>query len=293
MSIYGGLRDNIFVWKETEEQTPELTQYWGTLWKSSLNHIERTLISDSRTAKFNQDIYGDKIFWIAQKRPEDDYTGHLYSLDGAGKEIQIDQSASGVSLFTVSEKYIVWVNGLKELIRFAISDGTETVLASFNYPVGTMAQWEKDFYISDLNNSPDPGSFCGVSIYKYDLDTSEVTPFKLNEGYIDYFVDDVWEDWLLFTTCNEGGVGDDSQDTCCLKQGLGDVYLRYLPTGEEWNLSNSFGDQVLARMWGPLVVWRDGRNRESGHGNALYGIDLCKHPELKSRFSECQARKKR
>ncbi len=285
-SLNGSIRDNHIIWEEIEEWTEGQTQKRGSLWSSPLDKIQRIQVSDSITAKFTQHIYGDRFYWIGRNRVEDDPTGHVYTLNEQGQEEHLDQASGSVATFTVYDNMLTLLNGANQLIRLNLDDRSETLIHDYAYAVGNLAQWGHTLYATDLSNSPNPFSHCGVSIITYNLDTLERTPLKQNDGEREYWVEDVWEDWMVFVTCNEGAA-DDPNETCCESSGMGDIWLRYLPTGEEWNLSDAFGDQVGARMWGPLVIWRDGRNRIDGKGKALYGIDLCKHAELKSRFSEC------
>ena len=130
---------------------------------------------------------------------------------------------------------------------------------------------------------------CGYSILKYDLETGEETIFKQSTGLDDWLVWDIWEDWLVYTDYSKGGGVIEEADKCRYVGADGDLILHYLPTGEEWNLTDIEKPQEQAAMWGPLIVWKDSRHAERPPWNIsnVFGVDLCMHPELKSRFEAC------
>ena len=101
----------------------------------------------------------------------------------------------------------------------------------------------------------------------------------------DRYVDDVWEDWMVYSDYSEATGPYEGNETCRYFYGNGDVILRYLPTGEEWNLTNMAGDQSRSDIWDHLVVWRD--ERADLAREDMYGRDLCLHPELSTRFPSC------
>ncbi len=118
------------------------------------------------------------------------------------------------------------------------------------------------------------------------------------ENNINKLFYDVWEDWIVYGDYDPER-SPDTRSTCGYNnQAAAEIILRYLPTGEEWNLSKKAGEQLDARMWGPLVVWADYPWKEYDDGSSyispiqdVNGIDLCMHPELKDRFPECAGRK--
>ena len=241
----------------------------------------------SKTAKFTQKIFGDNIYWEAMNRKEQDYARHIYTFNNRGEETRVPYSFNGIYDFSVYGNNMLLVNSGNRLVKFDLKTKAETFIFVSGWPYSSPIATADKVYITDLTNSPDPGTHCEASINAFDLTTLEKTTIKANIGMTDYSVEDVWKDWMVYVNCNEGNPDPERYDQCCTGWGHGDVFLYNLKTKEEWNLTNSFGDQISAHIWGPMVVWKDGRHHENGEGKALYGIDLCMHPELKNKFKEC------
>lgn len=291
-TLNGAIRDNMMSWEEVEELNEQQDrQLWASLWTSSLTRISRTKLPTSETAKYSQRIYSGKIYWNGVNYKENDNIGHIFTLNENGQEEQVDQSEINIGSFSVHGKNLIWKNSSNQLIKFDLETKTETLIFDSGWSFGVPIATEQKVYVSDSSASPHPEYDCGFSINAYDLTTLEKETVKANEGLTDYFLDDIWEDWMVYVNCDEGGLEKATETAkCCMARAHGDVFLHQLSTGEEWSLTGTFGEQVAAKMWGPIVVWKDGRNRENGEGKALYGIDLCLHPELKDRFEECKSK---
>jgi len=290
-TLHAHLRDNTIMWSETEEMDQvELTEVWSSLWTSSLKQIIRTKLPTSETAKFQQQVFEDDLYWIAVDYQGSDSQVYLYTMNENGQEEVVGNSTKSIASFSTYGNNILWKNSGNELIKYDLTTKQETFIFDHGWGYSDPIATANKVYITDLTSSPDPSSYCGASINAFDLNTFERTTIKQNVGLTDYAVSDVWEDWMVYVNCNEGNPDPEKDDRCCTGWGHGDVFLYNLTTKEEWPISASFGDQGDARMWGPLIIWHDGRHRENGEGHALYGIDLCLHPELKSKFDECKSR---
>jgi hypothetical protein len=211
---------------------------------------------------------------------------HLYTLDVNEVEKRVDTLGTNVLSFVGDNSIIVYQDGFYSLIYIDLENNIEKILTAQQNTIFGASIWGATSYVSDYS-----GFLCGASIWKYDLTTGLKSSAKQSVGMHDYLIQDIWQDWLVYLNCDEGG-GTGDRTYCCFNGGTADVYIMYIPTGETWNISNNQYGQWWARIWDHLVVWRDSRNPEINEQHIymrddLYGIDLCLHPELKTRFPSC------
>ena len=224
-----------------------------------------------------------RYFWTASEPDQDVY--HLFTLGSNNLKKRLDnvpsESGIGVGAYDVSAdgSYLAYWQWGERIIHVDLETYTETIIKDRPYLKQNVVVEQDRIYWSDADTAEAPSHQCGFSIMEHDLDSGQTRTVVEANG-ADKRVEDVWQDWMVYI--DYAGNGD-----CRIYTGfaMGDVVLRYLPTGEEWRITNDEFDQIAARMWNNLIVWIDYR-----HGldvSDLYGIDLCMHPELKSRFPGC------
>ena len=283
------IRNGRVIW--TEKGEPGI----DNLVQVTLDRFERTLLSKGPTRKFDVELPDDgKVFWRGRLNSEPEGNNQVYSLDISRSETRIDKSGTAVYIITAENDTLIYLNDYKQLYAIALSSGQEQLLISQDSYIVSAKLSNKILYYSDLSLTTSTQYDCGISIWKYDMESGNKSVIKTAPGNHDYGIEDVWENWMVFDTCDEPQPED--KNTCCLYgSGNADVYLRYIPTGEEWNLSKQAGDQRLSRIWDHLVIWLDSRKQDNYTYpvNDLYGIDLCKHPQLKDRFPSCLKEKRK
>jgi hypothetical protein len=258
-------------------------------------------ITDSPSYKFGLAYEASHPYWLDLRMRLGQFGNPIYSLDDHDSEIRIDTETEGEgpTAFSVSGNILAYVTGNGVIGIIDRTNNTQRLL-----PVPSNVYYRPNstllnnlLYYSDNRDYPDgdpTSTTCWTSLYQYNITNDTETVIHQNIDGKDYLIEDAWGDWLLFSYYAEGHSGtDDPQfQYCGMSAADGDLFLRYMPTGEEWNITNHVGNQRKASMWGPLVVWHDTRNNLTptyGFGE-LYGLDLCQHPELKDRFEECAER---
>ncbi len=222
----------------------------------------------------------------------------LMSLDDQGEEVRLDNLSGPNGVFyysTYEDKVVYWgqTHGIVQIDRTA---GTENYLVEFQAQAGMNPYLVGDkLYWSDNRRSTvSIADGCGFSVFEYDLTTQEERILvETEDGSNDRIVEDVWEDWLVYSTYFPGSNGQ-SEYGCMNDHGDSNLMLMYLPTGETWTISDEPGREWQAHMWGHLIVWSssyDTSEQNNVQYKDLHGIDLCMHPELKDRFPECAGRK--
>lgn len=247
--LNAAIRDNMISWAQIEEQK-QGTQLTGSIWTSSLTQISRTKLPTSETAKYSQRIFAGNIYWNGVNYKENDNIGHIFTINDIGQEIQVDQSLKSINPFSVFGNNVLWQNSSYQLIKLDMENNVETLIYDSGWAFGEHIATVDKVYFSDSSGSPNPDYGCGFSIIAYNLSTLEKKIVKANVGLTDYFLEDIWEDWMVYVNCNEGGTDLPEQFAQCCSRAHGDVFLHHLPTGQEWSLTNIFSDQVNAKMWG-------------------------------------------
>jgi hypothetical protein len=302
--LYPGINEGHVVWTVVDHgPTDSESDDTAELFLMDIETMIARSITDSPSDKIALAYEASHPYWLDQRMRLGQFGNPIYSLDEQGAEIRIDTQTEGEGPtdFSVAENIIAYVTGNGRIGVIDRINNTQRLL-----PVPSEIYYRQYpklnntlLYYSDNRDYPngDPKSMrCWNSLYQYDLAADKETVIHKDKDGKDYLIEDVWGDWLLFSYYAEGHSGtDDPQfQYCGMSAADGDLYLRYLPTGEEWNITNHPGNQHRASMWGPLVIWHDTRNNlipTYGFGE-LYGLDLCQHPELKDRFAECATRKK-
>lgn len=300
----GGLpniRDGFMIWRRLIERISDDSTV------SQINRVDLATmtneeLTDSYSAKESLRLWGSRPFWLDSRVRLGRWGYGIFTLNEAGEEVRVDQVSGreGAYEFNILNNRIVLPTFYGPIGILDLDTQTHhfldvpTTVCRHNKPKMSGSR----VYYSDNRNEPSGNArsnCCWFSLYQYDLETDTETVIRDNTDGKDYLFEDVWEDWLLYSYYNEDNYVNPSRPEwkyCGLNGAAGDLYLRYLPTGEEWNLTNQIGNQKLARMWGPLVIWIDTRNnlRPIFSGAHLYGLNLCKHPDLKDRFPQCAER---
>ena len=283
--------ENRVVWNERINPTQSSTIY---LYQSPLNQFSRTLLLGTETYKeysrivdgnlyFNGGTEGQQRSWDLWVIPEGSNTPAYASPSRSRPQSPV----------SVNKKRAVFMASTTRVRFVDMTEKTETTLIDDNFSRTDPILTGDYVFWSDLSLSKDDAGICGWSLFQYNLKTKEKTVLKATTGFNDYFASSAWGDWLIYQDTSEGG-GDAGDPYCYMAGADSDVYLRNIPTGEEWNLSHHTGAQWAAMMDDHLVVWLDGRERTGARlmHSDIYGIDLCLHPQLKERFESCKAAKK-
>ena len=199
--------------------------------------------------------------------------------------------SSPMSYVSVNQNRVALMVSMTQLNLIDMANNSEATIVDGGRMKTTPVLTGDYLFWSDLSLSTDPAGSCGWSIFQYNLKTKEKITLKASTGMNDYYALSAWKDWLLYQDTNEGA-GPEGDEQYCYSSGAdSDVYLRYIPTGEEWNLSHHTGAQWAAMMDDHLVVWIDGREKTGARllNRDIYGVDLCMHPQLKDRFESCKA----
>lgn len=304
--LYPVINDGYVAWAITDYgETDSENDDTSTIYTLNVETMEKKLITDSATYKFGLKYSYPYVYWLDGRQRIGQFGNPIYSVDDNGDEVRVDTQTTGegASHISVSDNTVVYITGTGLIGVVDRTNNTQRLLSVPSDVYYRQNKVLKDslYYYSDNRDEPNGNpedTRCYQSIYKYDLEKNKETVIKQNTEGKDYLIEDVWGEWLLYSYYNEDNYGteDTSLKYCGLNAADGDLFLKYLPTGEEWNITNHLGNQHRASMWGPLVVWHDTReNLKPTYGfGEFYGLDLCMHPELKSRFTECaeRARKK-
>jgi len=297
-AVNPSIRNNLIFWDYLVGIYNSGQTLYSDIRKTTLDRVTSTTVSTTDSFKMRSKTYEGQVYWLDNRLVPDGENYHLYTLDKNGKDIRVDQySNTGLgNLYDVYEDKIVYVYPMQDpyyKIILSTRNGDtfdERIVAELpsSYSVLQAVLWETKLYWTDRRQAPDlNGPTCGYSIVEYDLEENTVKVI-VDGSTSDKWLDDVWNNWMVYTDWREGGGLGEYE--FCVGSAKSDVYLRYLPTGEEWNLSHAVGNQLDARIWNNLVIWKDGREDPDFTGNTrkdLYGVDLCKHPELKTRFPGC------
>ncbi len=289
-SLWPGIADNRVVWLDYDA-TGEVEEDRDILCQSSLNRITREVLSTSISMKYYPTASGKRTIWKDNRDFNSEYYFNLYSFNDSGEEIKVDSIGDlGVDRYAVHGNKVAYA--VKPYYSLALIDydtGHERIVSENAVARFRIVMSDKYIFWNSLRYAQNTD--CGYSILKYDLETGEETIFKQSTGLDDWLVWDIWEDWLVYTDYSKGG-GSVGFERCRYTDADGDLILHYLPTGEEWNLTDIEKPQEQAAMWGPLIVWKDSRHAERPPWNIsnVFGVDLCMHPELKSRFEACAKR---
>ncbi len=290
-SIFFDINENRIVWLDPHQDSTSGTPK-KSIFQSSLIYIEKKRISNTSTDKIRPKIAGEKTYWNDYREFGNEYNYNIYTLNNSNEEVKVDSIGNlGVDRYAVHGNKVAYA--VKPYYSLALIDYDkeyEKVISEDAAAKFKIVMSDKYIFWNSLRYAENTD--CGYSILKYDLETGEETIFKQSTGLDDWLVWDIWEDWLVYTDYSKGGGVIEEADKCRYVGADGDLILHYLPTGEEWNLTDEHGSQEQAAMWGPLIVWKDSRHDVSppwGVSN-VFGVDLCMHPELKSRFEACAKR---
>jgi|GEM_PF-5899621 len=300
--LYPVINDGYVAWAEENPNASDAdSENKSRIFTLNVETMEKKLISNSSSDKLGLEYEFPYVYWLDKRQKLGQFGHPIYSVDDEGNEIRIDTQTTGEGAadFSVSENIIAYVTGTGQMGVIDRENITQRLLdvPSKVYYRTYPELYNGMLYYQDNRDEPsgNPESTrCYQSIYKYDLENDKETVIKQNTEGKDFRMEDAWGDWLLYSYYNETNYGteDPSLKYCALNAADGDLFLKYLPTGEEWNITNHLGNQHRASMWGPLVVWHDTREDLDpiyGFGE-FYGLDLCMHPELKTRFTECVER---
>ncbi len=286
-SIYFSIRDNRIVWLDPHQDSTSNSPK-KSIFQSFLTYIVKERISNTSTDKIRPKITGDATYWNDYREFGNEYNYNIYTFNDNGEEIKVDSIGDlGVDRYAVHGNKVAYA--VKPYYSLALIDydtGHERIVSENAVARFRIVMSDKYIFWNSLRYAQNTD--CGYSILKYDLETGEETIFKQSTGLDDWLVWDIWEDWLVYTDYSKGG-GSVGFERCRYTDADGDLILHYLPTGEEWNLTDIEKPQEQAAMWGPLIVWKDSRHAERPPWNIsnVFGVDLCMHPELKSRFEAC------
>ncbi len=288
-SLWPGIGCNQIVWVDYDKNLAAENN--GKLFQSDLSRIEKKSLSQTISYKKSPKITPNRVFWIDNREFGTEYNYNLYTFNEFHEEVKVDSIGNGGI-----DRYAVYGNK----VAYAMYPDRSLVLVDYDTNIQKLISQdavadfrvvmsEKYIFWNSLRYAENTD--CGYSILKYDLETGEETIFKQSTGLDDWLVWDIWEDWLVYTDYSKGG-GAEGFERCRYTDADGDLILHYLPTGEEWNLTDEHGPQEQAAMWGPLIVWKDSRHDLSPPWRLsnVFGVDLCMHPELKSRFEACAKR---
>ncbi len=254
------------------------------LYKISLEDFQTVFSLETESFKDIPKLMGDDLYWHGTSVEEEPYGWRIWSLDADGQSISVDTQDyyHMTTGYSVGEDYLAIINNVYRITVTDRESLEERIISEkeISGEIRRVAVWGKDLYWSDLRLNPGSIS-CGLSIIHYDLDTDEETVLKAydTDDGVDYAVSDVWEDWLVYEDYSEGA----EENRCLYTNGNADIILRHVPSGDEWNLSPHEGYQLEAKIWGHLVVWLSKTDHQT-----IGGIDLCLHPEIKSRFPGCE-----
>jgi hypothetical protein len=300
--LYPSIRDGVVIWTDVDRGQSEGSEdNTSNINLFLLSSLISKRVTGSATDKHALRYFDPYPYWIDSRDRLSMFGQALFSLDDQGNELRMDTPgiSKGAADFSVFGNRIAYCNGSGYMGIIDREKGEEYFLdiPSEVYYRPKPKLWGNKLFYVDNRTVPNGGAVsteCRMSLYQYDLSTNEETLIHLNTDAKDYLIEDVWENWLLFSYYAEDNYVNPSPSLkyCGMLAADGDLFLRYLPTGEEWNITNHYGSQHAASMWGPIVVWHDTRDDVTptyGYGE-LYGTDLCKHPELKNRFAECATR---
>ncbi len=296
--VYASIRDGQVYWNYVIGAPDYRQDVYCEMRKTTLDRITSTSVSTTGSYKMRSKTFRNQVYWLDDRLVPGGENYHLYTLDANGQDIRVDQYRNtGLgNYYDVYENRIVYVLPMQDpyfKIILSTRDGDsfdERVIAElpYSYRVYQVVLRKNKLYWTDRCQASDlSASHCGFSIIEYDLNT-DVQRVLLDGNQADKRVNDVWEDWMVYSDWREGGGSGDTE--FCAGSAKSDIYLYYIPTGEEWNLSHHEGRQDNASIWKNIVVWRDGREQPDNLFSPpedLYGVDLCKHPELKTRFPGC------
>jgi hypothetical protein len=295
------INDSHVIWAEVDTKgTTSTSDDDADLFLLDIETMQIRQITTSRTQKHEFAYEHPHPYWLDHRNRIGRDGNPLYSLDAEGNEIRVDNmiTGEGIADYRVFGDTIAYVTGDSHIGVIDRANSTWRILpvTSDVFYRYWPELWGNLLFYSDGRERPEGQSYaeCWLSLYQYNLETNEETVIHKNTDSKDYMIEDAWEDWVLFSYYAEGHSSSDNPDWqyCASANADGDLFVRYLPTGEEWNITNHIGNQHYASMWGAHVVWLDTRenlNPTYGSGN-FYGVDLCKHSELKSRFAECAER---
>jgi len=214
---------------------------------------------------------------------------HLFTFNAQGDKKRLDslglERDYGVMNFVVSDKYIAYQQLNERIIYIDRSTLEEHIVDDAPYLTDDVALWGDKVYWSDATDAAVKGLKCGFSVMEYDILTQTrrtvVDGTQVPEGSTgeDKQIGDVWENWLAYTDFGRS----EAEETCRIANGRyygGEIILHHLPTGLEWEITDNAGDDEIVRMWGRWMVWRH-------QWYSIYGMDLCKHPELKYYINQC------
>ena len=217
----------------------------------------------------------------------------LYSFNDSGHEVRLNhyQLDLGVTTYDAHGNLAAYASdggSIYVINRETNEEYSVSAPSSFGY----LRMWGRKIFWSDLRGSTSPG-VCGYSIHQFDLDSKAEKVLIDSGGKMDKWLEDVWGDWLLYSDYSEGNGTVPGQEKCRSAGADADLMLRYLPTGEEWNITQATGRQWEAAIWDHLVVWNDSQWKDGYpvQTRDLHGVDLCQHTELKERFDGCKTRK--
>lgn len=284
--------DDRVVWSEYVDQ---MTIRDVTLYQMKFSEFFKVPLLVSPTYKGYLRIVDENLFFSGSTEGQPS-KWDLYKIakGSTAPDFVSPKRSSPMSYVSIDQNRVALMLSMTRLNLIDMASNSETTIVDGGPTRTTPVLTGDNLFWSDLSLSTDPAGNCGWSLFQYNLKTKEKTVLKATTGFNDYYATGAWGDWLLYQDTNEGG-GDAGDPYCYMAGADSDVYLRYIPTGEEWNLSHHSGAQWAAMMDDHLVVWIDGREKTGARllNRDIYGVDLCLHPQLKERFESCKAANRR
>ena len=263
---------------------------WGNVVYMAFNNYTSTR-RDIGYDRFALDVFesNGSLYWSEGSVTNYNSPLHLYTFNAQGEKQRLDNLGldrdHGVMEFAVSDKYIAYQQLNTRTLYIDRTTLEEHIVDDAPYLTDGVALWSDKVYWSDATDAAVKGLKCGFSVMEYDILTQTrrtvVDGTDVPEGSTgeDKQIGDVWENWLAYTDFGRS----EAEETCRIANGRyygGEIILHHLPTGLEWEITDNAGDDEIVRMWGRWMVWRH-------QWYSIYGMDLCKHPELKYYINQC------
>ena len=262
------------------------------LYEVDLITMQNKMVEDTESERDLLDSTGEKVCWLDNRLSPEELSYHIYSftIDGTTAERLDLLSEAPATEFDVYGDSMLYSIGYSAMVLKNFETGVETLLTDTPQEMYYPRISDKYATWYDLSTSISTYNGCGKSLVLYDREKEKVEYFKKSSGLDDHAALDLWEDWMLYYECHDGISG---QEHCCDSNADGDIYIYHFPTQQSWKLTDSPGARHLAKMYDHLIVWADGRNNPDVRTQAFdfYGIDLCRHPELKDYFESCKSDK--